>query len=243
MTRPRRWSVAVLCALIGAACSSTLAPDERLQERAVRPELDELVLRIDGTGVPRDEILTVRAELAPDEPEIRPGDRLPLRLAKEGGEPRSRHADPAICEPDGARYMCDQFRVTGQDGVDLRDLSERVEEQLDGRVRIVQMCTTEGCFVSDASRGEIVLFGGSAPEAAHTARLWPEIEDVGLDYVRCSICRPDERIPNWFNFRMPVHVIASGAGNGLVEAEPGDTYRVEYRQPDGTVLAATATVE
>lgn len=228
--------------LVAVACSGE-SPTEPLN----RSELTDLRLEAHPTGVTGDYVLDVEAILSMQGGLVKGALPLNVTVTTSAGDQETVQLDRKICQTEeGNEFVCNEFIVGVERGVaNIRNLLPHVEEDLDGRLKLLTACDTDGnCEVVSDATAVVVLFSGDLEEAMEIARSWPNVTAVDLN----GIVRTDDLVPTddpstgtELETRLPLDVFAPAAGNDIVEADHGDGITVSYRPAGGEELTAALT--
>lgn len=224
----------LLLSFLPAACQDSTGP--------IRPSLRELNFSAGVYAASRSRTIAVVAELSsPDE--LVEGRYIPVRVSTSRGTSVEARIQPAFCrgsEP-GGQVVCNAISVIlqlGRTPDDLADLLARLSGVFVPLPRVQP--------ILDAGKGKIGLiyffYGGDLVDAIKAAADHEAVRDASaVPYVftadaalnRLRILKPTAVIPT----------PPSSSGPHSLQIMPGDVLTVEYVNPDGTLLTATATVQ
>ena len=215
-----------------AACQDSTGP--------IQPALRELNFGAGVYAASRTRSIAVVAELSsPDE--LVEGRYIPVRVSTSRGTSVEARIQPAFCRgPEaGGPVACNAIIVTLQPGRtpdDLADLLARLSGVFVPRVELIL----------DEGKGKIGLiyffYDGDLVDAIKAAADHEAVRDASaVPYVFTADAAIDV-----LALLKPTAVIATPPSSNRphsLQIMPGDVLTVEYVNPDGTLLTATATVQ
>lgn len=222
-----RCGVLVACTFAGAAsvasCELFTAPIQFERPELVALEIDEFALALRDDGV-----MLVRAILPDTLMELSDDERVAVIVAASSGD-RERLGLYHLTCPVGSPFRgfhCHKFSIHLSAGYDADRLRDRVRA-IGGRE--VRLTSTWLVVVGEFRR--IVSF-------AKDADNWPGVEFASLSYSLCYGCN----LKSFLTGPLPLDVGAPNTGDGILQFVRGDTIRVRYENPSGSVLGVGIVV-
>ncbi len=203
-----------------SACTDPTEPVEM-----VNPVLRDLQVRHYPFRYHSEWGLLVTASLGETELSLTHTMRMPIRLQTERGDIEELTLRPAIC---GDQSSCVSFILSMEPGQHIDGLRPYLS-QASGRFSHVAY---------DGSWGSMMILGdGDVDSAIQTAKKWPGVQSA----ERSGYLTVQDVGSELQNFALSIAVVEFGTpklGDLIVQTRAGDIVTVEYRQPDGTTLAA-----
>ncbi len=209
--------------------------------RFVNPMLDEL--QIDESFIHDGGALLVRAVPADPSFQLAEDARIRLAVRSSTSEREEIHVGPELCRlEDGREILCNKFLILMENGADIRDLRPFIE-QINGRLRLVRVCTNGSCGPWITEFGAVRIFSGELTAAMAQARRWPGVRLVEYSgIIRIADVEDSPSGSNAFLGGAPLDLLEPRPHDGSVQVQPADVVTVEYAQPDGQVLSVSVTV-
>lgn len=178
------------------------------------------------------------------------GDPVQVTVATSSGDEETFALRRKVCETeDGTEYICGEFILGVKDGHDIRGLAPRIKAELDGRLKLLTACGTDGhCHVVSDIHGLVVLFGGNLSETMTVVESWPEVSAADLNGIVEARVQGNgsgsEEEALELQARVPLDQSSSAvSGNGVVEARANETITATYRDVAGGELVERLTLQ
>jgi hypothetical protein len=152
---------------------------------------------------------------------------FPFEVRSSSGDLELASLRKTICGPDeeGGRWLCDEIAVFMREGRSVLDIYPHVKA-MNGRLRAISPTLRSAA---------IPLFGRTPLDVAvSTASRWPGVDHATYSYV--GFQDGDGHVARIISASVKLDLTAPIVGNGVLEANEGDTITVKYVQPDGSLL-------
>lgn len=216
-------SVALFCAC--GACHADATGARALVTPALRD------LRIDAAALRENGMVVASATPADPSGALKAGERVRMTVRTERGEREDLLLRPYLCTTTGGDlYQCDVFYVGIQVGHHVDEFRPHLAEIAAGFTWVP----------SDGGSAAVRIQEGDLEAAMRSARGWPNVR-----YVERSSFSYPQGAPPPYLLSGGVRLAVDGApasGDGIVQLRRGESFNVEYRQPDGTLLSMRQTV-
>ena len=224
-----------LAAIVAAlACDSSTAPAPAVS--IIQPALTKLDPSLSVNGP--DGFLSISASSVDRKHEFQPNERAPVEILSSGGDRETLFLRPGVCRSSPDPFiLCNRIGVGMMDGYHAELLRPRLAE-IDGRFDVIS--------ISGRIAG-ITLFSGDLDRAMRTIASWPGVKIVekqGVILPADAYFSPGlYSVFSGLNLEVPFDPGKPISGNGRLEVQHGDLLTVTYRQPDGSTLTASYTVD
>lgn len=155
-----------------------------------------------------------------------------VQVTTAAGDRETVAVDRNICETDdGDPYVCDEFNLGLEDGVELDETIRQRIRQLDGRI------TRTFSF----GAATVKLFSGDLDDALEEARGWPGVEYAernGIARILPAGSEDADSVLVHVSGALPVSDEAPTRDDGILQVVAQDTVRASHRAPDGDELTA-----
>lgn len=155
-----------------------------------------------------------------------------VRVTTAAGDRETVTVDRNICETgDGDPYVCDEFNLGLEDGVELDEEIRRRIRQLDGRI------TRTFSF----GAATVKIFSGDLDDALEKARGWPGVEYAERNGIYRVLPDSDggaDSVLVHVSGALPVSEGTPTRDDGILQISARDTVRASHRAPDGDELTA-----
>lgn len=182
--------------------------------------------------------LSVHAVLSDTLLPFAPSADLPLYVSASSGDLERTSLGPRFCpvrREGGYQHSCLGIVITMRDGEDVRSIEPRLRAW-GGRLTLVAPRLR---FASALS-----IRHNSLPQRLKEIESWPGVRSAYFEGRPGSV--GNWPLPPLRAFRQTTMAIEDepvAVGDGVVQAAPGDTIHVTYRQPSGALLAVSAVVQ
>jgi hypothetical protein len=153
---------------------------------------------------------------------------FPVEVRSSSGDAEQALFRRSICGPDagGALWDCHGIIIGMAAGHSVHDVYPNVRA-MGARFRAVSPI--------GASAG-VRLFGTSVNDALRIARRWPGVTSADLNEIGFPADGGTFAIGRFLSASIRLDYRSPVRGNGILEAAHGDTLRMTYTQPDGSLL-------
>jgi len=155
-----------------------------------------------------------------------------VQVTTAAGDRETVTVDRNICETDdGDPYVCDEFNLGLEDGVELDDDIRQRIRQLDGRI------TRTFSF----GAATVKIFSGDLDDALEEARGWPGVEYAernGIAHILPAGSEDADSVLVHVSGALPVSEASATPDDGILQIATEDTVRASHRAPDGDELTA-----
>lgn len=197
-------------------------------------------LRLDGSGPPIHPggALSVDAALADTYFVLSPSADLPFFISTSRGDLERSSLASLMCPvrlEGGYQHHCRMIVITMESGQDVRSIEPRLRAW-GGRFRLVAPRLQ---FAS-----AIVVRHAGLPQRLREIEDWPGVRSAYFEgRPGFIIGQPQRPLRSLLHATLPIEPGTVRVGDGAVQAEPGDTIHLSYRQPSGAMLSSSAIVQ
>lgn len=223
--RLRTFRLLVLPFVVVTACSSPTGPE------FVQPRLSHL----DVWAFNAPSGLMVRVQGTAEDP-IQGGQALLATMSAGDGAPVEVELSRLYCGDSSTEmWVCRSLLVILAPGTDLSDLHAFLAD--------IDAAFIDAYTLGGRPAASVHVFSGSVPRAMNRISTHPAVEMVELETTGTPGGTPGNGLAPWVALTVPTLATDPTPRSAQLSVSEGEELVVRYRQPDGSELLATTTVE